>query len=141
MSPRTLDPRMMGELEQFLREELVRLQDSLRAIAQENRTAEKATLTDVTAHAAETLNSEIQVALVDRRAQQVAQIREALHRLSGSQYGFCQECDEFIGVPRLRALPFAQRCRDCQGRAEQRARRDAHPAASQIPRDAIADAA
>jgi DnaK suppressor protein len=115
----------MGELEQFLRDELLRLQGSLRAIAHETRTTEKSALTDVTAHAADTLNSEIQVALVERRTQQVAQIEDALHRLSSGQYGFCQECDAFVGVPRLRALPFAQRCRDCQGHAERRARRDA----------------
>lgn len=124
MSPRTLDPRTIGELEQFLRDELARLQGSLRAIAQETRMTEKAALTDITAHAAQTLHSEIQVALVDRRTQQVAQIDDALQRLSTGQYGFCQECDAFVGVARLRALPFAQRCRDCQGHAERRARRD-----------------
>jgi DnaK suppressor protein len=124
VSPRTLDPRTMGELEQFLRDELMRLQDSLRAIAQETRLTEKTALTDVTAHAAETLHSEIQVALVDRRTRQVAQIHDALQRLSAGRYGFCQECDAFVGVARLRALPFAQRCRDCQGHAERRARRE-----------------
>ena len=73
--------------------------------------------------AAETLHTEIQVALMDRRTQQATQIQDALIRLSDGRYGFCQECEEFIGVPRLRALPFAQRCRDCQGQAERRARR------------------
>jgi DnaK suppressor protein len=114
----------MGELERFLREELVRLQGSLRTIAQENRTTEKPGLADISVHAAETLHTEIQVALVDRRTQQVVQIQDALQRLAEGRYGFCQECDEFVGVPRLRALPFAQRCRDCQGRAEQRARQE-----------------
>ena len=121
---RKLDRRTMGELERFLREELVRLQGSLRTIAQENRTTEKPGLADISVHAAETLHTEIQVALVDRRTQQVVQIQDALQRLAEGRYGFCQECDEFVGVPRLRALPFAQRCRDYQGRAEQRARRE-----------------
>jgi DnaK suppressor protein len=114
----------MGELERFLREELARLQGSLRTIAQENRTTEKPGLADISVHAAETLHTEIQVALVDRRTQQVVQIQDALQRLAEGRYGFCQECDEFVGVPRLRALPFAQRCRDCQGRAEQGARQE-----------------
>jgi DnaK suppressor protein len=61
---------------------------------------------------------------MDRRTQQATQIQDALARLADGRYGFCQECDEFIGVPRLRALPFAQRCRDCQGQAERRARRE-----------------
>jgi DnaK suppressor protein len=91
-------------------------------------------------HAAETLHTEIQVALMDRRTQQAMQIQDALARLADGRYGFCQECDDFIGVPRLRALPFAQRCRDCQGQAERRARRDA-VLAREMPRESSLEAA
>jgi len=114
----------MGELERFLRDDLERLETSLRAIARENRTTEKAGMTDVNLHAADTLQTEMQVTLADRHTRQVTQIRGALERLANGQYGFCQDCEAFIGVARLRALPFAQRCRDCQSRAEQRARRE-----------------
>ena len=124
MSPTKLDRHIMQELERFLRSELARQQGSLRAVVTENRTAESTSLTDMSVHAAETLNTEIRVALLDRRTQQIVQIQDALARLAGGQYGFCQECDTFIGLPRLRALPFAQRCRDCQDRAERRARRE-----------------
>ena len=125
MSPIKLDQRIIADLERFLRAELVRIQGSLRAVVTESRTTESTSLTDMSVHAAETLHTEIQVALMDRRTQQATQIQDALIRLSDGRYGFCQECEEFIGVPRLRALPFAQRCRDCQGQAERRARRDA----------------
>ena len=125
MSPMKLDQRIIADLERFLRDELARIQGSLRAVVTESRTTESTSLTDMSVHAAETLHTEIQVALMDRRTQQVTQIQEALARLSDGRYGFCLECEEFIGVPRLRALPFAQRCRDCQGQAERRARRDA----------------
>src|SRR4029077_19371982 len=104
---------------------LARLQGSMRAVVSESRTAESTSLTDMSVHAAETLHTEIQVTLLDRRTQQVVQIQDALARLSAAQYGFCQDCDEFIGVPRLRALPFAARCRDCPAQAERRARRAA----------------
>jgi DnaK suppressor protein len=141
VSPRTLDPHIMGELEQFLRDELGRLQDSLRAIAHETRVTEKAALTDVTAHAADTLHSEIQVTIADRRAQKAAQIQDALQRLAAGEYGFCQECEAFVGVPRLRALPFAQRCRDCQGHAERRARREGPAVDRGLPPELTAEAA
>ena len=124
MSPTKLDQRTVHQLEQFLREELARLQGALRAVVEENRTTENPTMTDMAAHASDTLHTEIQVALMGRRTQQVVQIQDALERLALGQYGMCQECDEFIGVPRLRALPFAQRCRDCQANAERRARRE-----------------
>lgn len=140
MSPMKLDRRIIGELERFLRDELTRLQGSLRAVVTENRTAENTSLTDISVHAAETLNTEIQVTLLDHRTQQVVQIQDALARLAGGRYGFCEECDTFIGLPRLRALPFAQRCRDCQGQAERRASREAVLAA-RLPREIPLEAA
>jgi DnaK suppressor protein len=140
MSPVKLDRRIIGELERFLQEELTRLQGSVKAVVTETRTAEATSLTDMSVHAAETLHTEIQVALMDRRTQQVVQIQDALARLSDGRYGFCQECDAFIGVPRLRALPFAQRCRDCQGHAERRARREAY-LTRELPREIPLEAA
>jgi DnaK suppressor protein len=131
----------MGDLERILRDELARLQGSLRAVVTESRNTENTNLTDMSVHAAETLHTEIQVTLMDRRTQQVVQIQDALARLAAGQYGFCQECDAFIGVPRLRALPFAQRCRDCQGQAERRARREAVAATHDFPREIPLEAA
>lgn len=124
MSPTKLDRRTTGELERFLRDELARLQGALRAVVEENRTSENPSMTDMAAHASETLHTEMRVALMGRRTQQVVQIQDALERLSAGQYGHCQDCDGFIGIARLRALPFAHRCRDCQGHAERRARRE-----------------
>jgi DnaK suppressor protein len=124
VSPTKLDKRTTVELERFLRDELSRLQGTLRAVAEENRSSETSSLTDMVAHAADTLHTEMRVALMGRRTQQVVQIQDALDRLAAGQYGYCQECDEFIGTARLRALPFAQRCRDCQSHAERLARRD-----------------
>jgi DnaK suppressor protein len=128
MSPTKLDRRVIGELERFLQSELARLQASLRAVI-----TESTSLTDMSVHAAETLHTEIRVTLMDRRTQQLVQIQDALARLAGGRYGFCQECDGFIGVPRLRALPFAQRCRDCQGQAERQARRESVAAMWELP--------
>jgi DnaK suppressor protein len=135
VSPTKLDRRTIGELEQFLRDELARLQGTLRAVVEENRTSENPSLTDIATHAAETLHTEVRVALMGRRTQQVVQIQDALERLSAGQYGLCQECDGFIGTARLRALPFAQRCRDCQGQAERQARREWATAARELPRE------
>jgi DnaK suppressor protein len=131
VSPTKLDRRVTRELERFLQNEVTRLQTSLRAVITENRTSESTNLTDMSVHAAETLHTEIRVTLMDRRTQQLVQIQDALARLANGRYGFCQECDAFIGLPRLRALPFAQRCRDCQGNAERQARRESVAAVGQ----------
>ena len=71
MSPMKLDQRIIADLERFLRDELTRIQGSLRAVVTESRTTESTSLTDMSVHAAETLHTEIQVALMDRRTQQV----------------------------------------------------------------------
>src|SRR5215471_15292448 len=46
------------------------------------------------------------------------QINEALRRLEEGTYGNCFECGEEIAGPRLRALPFAVRCKDCEEERE-----------------------
>lgn len=39
---------------------------------------------------------------------------EALTRLREGTYGFCNECGEPVSNARLKALPFAKTCVDCQ---------------------------
>ncbi|HET7293495.1 MAG TPA: TraR/DksA family transcriptional regulator, partial [Vicinamibacteria bacterium] len=45
-------------------------------------------------------------------------IDSALERLQNGDYGTCSDCGTEIAELRLRALPFADRCRDCQERAD-----------------------
>jgi RNA polymerase-binding transcription factor DksA len=47
-------------------------------------------------------------------------INEALNRLEEGKYGYCFECGEEISEARLRALPFAVRCKDCEEARETR---------------------
>jgi DnaK suppressor protein len=44
----------------------------------------------------------------------LTQIDTALRRLDEGLYGNCFECGDGIAEARLRALPFAVRCRDCE---------------------------
>ena len=39
---------------------------------------------------------------------------EALRQLEAGEYGLCSDCGNEINFRRLRALPFAQRCKECQ---------------------------
>ncbi len=50
----------------------------------------------------------------------LAQIDEALVRQTRNEYGRCSVCGEEIPLPRLKALPFVQTCRDCQEALEVR---------------------
>jgi len=67
-------------------------------------------------------------ALMEMESETLRQIDEALLRLDEGNYGACSECDESISEMRLKALPFAILCRDCQEQAEEsEAARNARP--------------
>jgi DnaK suppressor protein len=71
------------------------------------------------------IQDDIDFALIQMKSETLAKIDEALARLEDGTYGYCFECGEEIAEPRLRALPFAVRCRDCEEArevAEQRER-------------------
>jgi DnaK suppressor protein len=71
------------------------------------------------------IQDEIEFALIQMKAETLNRIDEALRRLEEGTYGYCFECGEEINEKRLRALPFAVRCKDCEEAreiAEQRAR-------------------
>jgi DnaK suppressor protein len=64
------------------------------------------------------IQNSLEFALLQMRAAAVAKIDEALVRLDSGRYGSCAECGEDIAERRLRALPFAVRCHDCEGQRE-----------------------
>ena len=45
-------------------------------------------------------------------------IDEALHRIEEGTYGICEICGQLIRKPRLRHLPFAHTCMECQSAME-----------------------
>lgn len=52
-------------------------------------------------------------AMEERRRQRINRIRQALRRLEGDDFGFCDDCGAFIGEGRLAADPIARRCISC----------------------------
>jgi len=48
----------------------------------------------------------------------IFEIDEALGRIRQASYGVCEECGCIIPMPRLKALPFARRCVECQSLVE-----------------------
>ena len=74
------------------------------------------------------IQEDIEFALIQMKAETLNKINEALARLEEGTYGNCFECGDEIAQPRLRALPFAVRCKDCEEAreiAEQRERQHA----------------
>jgi DnaK suppressor protein len=68
--------------------------------------------------------SDIDLALIQMRAETLKKVEAALMRLEEGTYGNCFECGDEISQNRLRALPFAARCRDCEESREVAINRD-----------------
>ena len=70
------------------------------------------------------IQEDIEFALIQMKAETLNKINEALARLETGRYGHCFECGEEITEARLRALPFAVRCKDCEEARENAANRE-----------------
>jgi RNA polymerase-binding transcription factor len=71
------------------------------------------------------IQEDLEFALVQMKSETLNKINDALTRLETGNYGNCFDCGEEIAEKRLRALPFAVRCKDCEQareNAEQRER-------------------
>ena len=71
------------------------------------------------------IQEDIEFALMQMKSETLTKVTEALRRLDEGTYGNCFECGDEITEARLRALPFAVRCKDCEEAretAEQRER-------------------
>jgi DnaK suppressor protein len=67
---------------------------------------------------------ELEFALIQMKAETLNRIDAALRRLDEGSYGRCFECGDEIGETRLRAVPFAVRCKDCEEIREVAAQRE-----------------
>ena len=67
---------------------------------------------------------EIGFALTQMKAETLNRIDIALRRIEEGNYGNCLECGEEISETRLRVLPFAVRCRECEATREGTDRRE-----------------
>lgn len=70
------------------------------------------------------IQEDIELALIQMKAETLNKINEALARLEEGRYGMCFECGDEISEARLRALPFAVRCKDCEEAREIAAQRE-----------------
>jgi DnaK suppressor protein len=61
-----------------------------------------------------TTDVETHASLIERSEDRLRLIDQALARVDNGTYGICAECGEDIPLERLKALPFALLCVDCQ---------------------------
>jgi len=69
------------------------------------------------------IQEDLEFALLQMKAETLNKITEALTRLEEGAYGYCFDCGGEISEQRLRALPFAVRCKECEEAREVAAER------------------
>ena len=63
---------------------------------------------------------EFNLQLLERDESTLREVLEALDRMSHGTFGHCEQCESIIHKERLRAVPYARLCIDCQRAAERR---------------------
>lgn len=112
-------------LEDRRREILSEVQDKMRDVRAEGALGEAQGVLDAAETSEADIQDDIEFALLQLKAETLQRIDEALERHADGTYGLCFECGDEISERRLRALPFAVRCRECEEErevAERRAR-------------------
>ena len=98
------------------------LQDKIRAVRSDGVT-ERDVVDDAESSEVD-IQEDIGFALIQLKAETLKKIDTALRRIEEGDYGDCFECGGEIAEARLRALPFAVRCRDCEAAREATDRRE-----------------
>jgi len=115
-----------ADLKQILTDRRREMQDEIQRRIRDGRTDRPHEVRDDLEHSDADIQGDIELSLLQMRAEMLTRIDEALVRLDAGKYGSCFECESEISAQRLRALPFAVRCQACEERREKeqgRARR------------------
>ena len=111
-------------LEERRREIMDQVQEKIRDVRSESPNSPTQGVLDAAESSELDIQDEIEFALIQMKAETLNKIDEALRRLEEATYGYCFECGEEISERRLRALPFAVRCKDCEEAREVKQQRE-----------------
>lgn len=112
-------------LRSMLEDRRKELQQKLRSL-RETLPAEVAEVKDPEEQSVADFVQDVDFALMEMKSATLAKIDDALRRLDQGGYGVCDECGREIAAARLKAVPFADLCRDCQEQEEHREREERH---------------
>jgi len=101
-------------LEERRRQILSEVQEKMRDVRAEGASGENQGVLDAAEASEADIQDDIEFALIQMKTETLHKIDEALARHAEGTYGFCFECGDEISQRRLRALPFAVRCKDCE---------------------------
>ena len=114
----TMTKTRSAALRQVLLDHKRRRQSDVESRVRDGRTPRTREVGDMLDSSDADVQSSLDFALLQMNTDTLKRIDEALARLDAGQYGTCIECREDIAERRLRALPFAVRCHECESGRE-----------------------
>lgn len=125
-----LTKEQIKQLRQLLITERAKLVGEIKSRAHEVSTSPRdasGDLSSYTVHmadmAADTYDRELSMNLISSEQEVLYQIEDALKRLDDGSYGVCQQCNKVITMSRLKAVPYASLCIECQRAKESKGKR------------------
>lgn len=112
-APRGRYDELKDILESRRRELLAEVRSKMRDVRAENSDEAQGVL-DAAETSEADIQDDIEFALIQMKTETLKKIEDALKRLEEGTYGNCFECGDEVSERRLRALPFAVRCKDCE---------------------------
>jgi RNA polymerase-binding protein DksA len=125
-----LSKDQLKQFRQLLITERAKLVDEIRSIAHDASTTPKEASGDLSSYtvhmadmASDTCERELSMNIVSSEQEILYQIDDALKRLEEGSFGVCQECNTPITMSRLKAVPYAAMCIECQRSKEKKQKR------------------
>jgi DnaK suppressor protein len=131
--PRSRYTELKQMLEERRREIQAEVQGKMRDVRSEGTWGGKVNeVLDAVESSEADIQEDIEFALIQMKSETLNKINDALGRLEQGEYGNCFECGEEISEKRLRALPFAVRCKECEEAREVAEQRERQMAARRV---------
>lgn len=125
-----LNKDQLKQFRQLLITERAKFANEIKSIAQDAARSPRDASGDLSAYtvhmadmAADTYDREMSTNMVSAEQEILYQIDDALKRMDDGSFGVCGECTHPISMSRLKAVPYASNCIECQRAKEQKNKR------------------
>jgi len=101
-------------LKEMLSERETQLKRNIASCTEEQAATQKDDLKDEGDLASASGGAVINDAIITQQRKELEEIRYAFKKMQDCSYGICEMCEDPIGIPRLKAKPFARYCIVCR---------------------------
>jgi DnaK suppressor protein len=104
----------LNDFKSALEDRKTKIENNLNATSLEMNEMRRNELKDEGDHAAMSLETAVDNAILGQQVKELAEIELALGKINNHLYGMCEMCEEEINVERLKVKNFARYCITCR---------------------------